>query len=213
MNVEVAAFDVDGTLTVRDCVFPFLLKVGGPARMARALFGRPVRLVRMLAGRDRDAAKAHFVRTCLAGLDAETVAEAGREFAGKVASGWMRADVAEVLRRHQDAGRVVVLVSASLAPYLEPLGDILEVDAVLCTQLEERDGVLTGEIDGANCRGAAKVARLEEWARGAGIVHAGWLSHAYGDSSGDREMLALAADGVDVSRDEAVTALLSGLAA
>ena len=26
---DVAAFDVDGTLTVRDCVGPFLLRVGG----------------------------------------------------------------------------------------------------------------------------------------------------------------------------------------
>ena len=33
----VAAFDVDGTLTTRDCVVPFLRLVGGTARLAARL--------------------------------------------------------------------------------------------------------------------------------------------------------------------------------
>jgi phosphatidylglycerophosphatase C len=206
MEVEVVAFDVDGTLTVRDCVFPFLLKAGGAGRMARAVLGHPVRLASLVLRRDRDGLKAHFVRTCLGGLDANHVAAEGAEFASVVASGWMRADTAAALRRHQDEGRVVVLVSASLSPYLEPLGEILEVDAVLCTSLEERDGVLTGELAGSNCRGDAKVEALRRWAGEAGISHDGWLVAAYGDSSGDTEMLALARRGVEVSRTDVVPA-------
>lgn len=205
MEVEVVAFDVDGTLTVRDCVFPFLLRAGGPGRMMRAVLGHPFSLASLVLRRDRNGLKAHFVRACLAGLDAEQVARAGAGFASNVAAGWMRADTAAELRRHQDEGRVVVLVSASLSPYLEPLGEILEVDAVLCTELEERDGVLTGELAGPNCRGSAKVDALLRWAAGAGISHEGWLTAAYGDSSGDTEMLALAARGVDVSRTELET--------
>jgi len=206
MEVEVVAFDVDGTLTVRDCVFPFLLRAGGPGRMARAVLGHPLLLASLVLRRERNALKAHFVRACLAGLDAEQVSRTGAEFALTVASGWMRADIAAVLRRHQDEGRVVVLVSASLSPYLEPLGEILEVDAVLCTELEELDGTLTGELAGPNCRGEAKVEALRRWAGDAGITHDGWLVAAYGDSSGDTEMLALAALGVNVSRTELVPA-------
>ena len=39
----VAAFDVDGTLTTRDCVVPFLVAVAGPTGLALALgrAGRP----------------------------------------------------------------------------------------------------------------------------------------------------------------------------
>jgi phosphoserine phosphatase len=43
------------------------------------------------------------------------------------------------------------------------LGDLLEVDAVLCTRLQAEDGVYTGELQGKNCRGEEKVARLFDW--------------------------------------------------
>ena len=205
MNPVVAAFDVDGTLTVRDCVFPFLLRCGGVRGAARACFSSPLSALRMAARKDRDGLKSHFVRAFLGGMNAEAVEEAGERFAARIASGWMRADVAGKLRWHQDQGHVTVLVSASLAPYLEPLGDLLEVDAVLCTKLESVDGTLTGELDGPNCRAAEKAARLSAWAAGAGIQGDDWLAYAYGDSSGDTAMLGMAAEGTDVSRVELVS--------
>ena len=204
MEPTVAAFDVDGTLTVRDCVFPYLLSVRGAAGVIRLLTDAPVALIRALARRDRDAVKAMVVRSFLSGVPVERAESVGQEFARRVCSGWMRQDVAARLRMHQDEGHVVVLVSASLSPYLEPLGELLEVDAVICTELEVVDGVLTGELSGANCRGAEKTARLRSWAAGAGLTGEAWLSSAYGDSAGDTHMLAMAADGVDVSRAELV---------
>jgi HAD superfamily hydrolase (TIGR01490 family) len=101
----------------------------------------------------------------------------------------MRDDVVKRLRWHQSQGHVVVLVSASLSPYLEPLGDLLEVDAVLCTELESDGNVFTGNIRGANCRGAEKVRRLQSWCDSSGIPVSS-VRYAYGDSSGDTEMLA-----------------------
>ena len=202
MDPVVAAFDVDGTLTVRDCVFPFMWRCGGARGAARSLFSSPVSLVRMVVRRDRDGLKAHFIRCFMAGLETDVVERKGEEFADVVAREWMRPDVAQRLRWHQDQGHVVVLVSASLAPYLEPLGELLEVDAVLCTRLQSVDGVLTGEIDGANCRADEKVSRLVAWASGAGITGGAWLGYAYGDSSGDTAMLALAQESVNVARRE-----------
>lgn len=116
----------------------------------------------------------------------------------------MRADVAERLRWHQEQGHVVVLVSASLQPYLDVLGDLLEVDAVLCTRLQSIDGLYTGELLGKNCRGEEKVSRLHEWCVAANIP-AESVKYAYGDSSGDHQMLFSVDNGVlvtsvDVSR-------------
>lgn len=202
MNPVVAAFDVDGTLTVRDCVFPFLLRCGGAKGLVRSLLSSPAELLRMGVQRNRDGLKAHFVRSFMSGLAVESVETKGAEFAAEIARGWIRPDVAQRLRWHQDQGHVVVLVSASLAPYLDPLGDLLEVDAVLCTRLAESEGVLTGEIEGSNCRGEVKTARLAAWAREAGITGDDWLGYAYGDSSGDAAMLALAEEAVNVSRRE-----------
>lgn len=199
MHPDVVAFDLDGTLTVRDCVIPFLVGTGGGVRALSAAVAAPVRAV----GPDRrDGLKRHLVRACLGGLPEERIREKGANFARRVATGWMRPDVVRRLREHQDAGDVVVIVSASLDAYVQPLGDILEVDAVLCTEVEYREGVATGELIGENCRGAEKVKRLVEWATGAGFGGMGgstreaWLRTAYGDSSGDSHMLAAAEEGI-----------------
>ena len=68
------------------------------------------------------------------------------------------------------------------------MGDLLEVDAVLCTRLEAQDGVYTGSLSGPNCRGAEKVARLHAWCEMANIPTSS-VKYAYGDSSGDHQML------------------------
>jgi phosphatidylglycerophosphatase C len=113
----------------------------------------------------------------------------------------MRDDVSQRLRWHQEQGHVVVLVSASLQPYLDVLGDLLEVDAVLCTKLQSQDGVYTGELLGKNCRREEKVVRLHEWCTAANLpIDA--VKYAYGDSSGDYQMLLSVENGLLVKSIE-----------
>lgn len=189
MDVTVAAFDVDNTLTVRDCVMPFMRRVAGVNVLLRTVASQPLTVFSLLKNKDRNALKALFVSKVFAGRSESEVNEQGVLFAARVANGWMREDVVKRLRWHQSQGHVVVLVSASLSPYLEPLGDLLEVDAVLCTELESDGNVFTGNIRGANCRGAEKVRRLQSWCDSSGIPVSS-VRYAYGDSSGDTEMLA-----------------------
>ena len=174
----VAAFDVDGTLTTRDCVTPFLRRAAG-LRLASTLLGHPLALAEALAQRDRDSLK-EIACSALRGLDAT-----------EVASDLLRDDTTARLRRHRELGHTVVLASASLDAYLVPLGGLLGVDAVVCTELERRgDGRLTGRLVGRNCRGPEKARRVREWLYGAGLADAElW---AYGDSPGDAELLAAA---------------------
>lgn len=206
MDVTIAAFDVDHTLTVRDCVFPFMVKVAGWPRMLVGTLVRLPRILPLVLKRDRNGLKALFVEIAFAGRSVDVVEQLGVRFADKVVRGWMRSDVAARLRWHQDQGHVVLLVSASLAPYLEPLGDMLEVDAVLCTELESSGGAYTGKISGVNCRAHEKVQRISRWAAEAGIGGDIHLAYAYGDSAGDAQMLALADSGVNVSETEMVAA-------
>ena len=190
MNITVAAFDVDETLTVRDCVVPFMRSVAGTGRLVKALFSHLSETIKRVLLRDRDFLKAKFVQAVFAGKDVTQVETLGVQFASKIADGWLRSDVSARMRWHQEQGHVVILVSASLGAYLHPLGDLLEVDAVLCTELEEVDGFLTGKLDGKNCRGKEKASRVQKWCEGAGI-NANDLVHAYGDSSGDSQLLEL----------------------
>jgi phosphatidylglycerophosphatase C len=190
VNVTVAAFDVDNTLTVRDCVVPFMRSVSGTSRIVKLLLSDLGGTLQSLRRRDRDSLKAKFVEGVFSGKDARDIDALGIEFATRVAYGWLRNDVASRMRWHQDQGHVVILVSASLGAYLHPLGDLLEVDAVLCTELEEINGLLTGKLDGNNCRGTDKASRVTKWCEDSGIA-LGDLVYAYGDSTGDKELLEL----------------------
>ena len=190
MNVTVAAFDVDDTLTVRDCVVPFMRSVAGTGRLMKVMLSNVGETIQNVRRRDRDALKAKFVSGVFSGRQAREIESLGIQFASKVADGWLRSDVAARMRWHQEQGHVVILVSASLGSYLHPLGDLLEVDAVLCTELEEVDGILTGKLEGKNCRGEEKASRIQKWCEGAGIDVED-LVYAYGDSSGDVQMLEL----------------------
>ena len=190
MNITVAAFDVDNTLTVRDCVVPFMKTVGGVSKLSKVVLSDLGKTIQNVRRRDRDALKMKFIDGIFAGKDAREVESLGVQFASKVADKWLRSDVASRLRWHQEQGHVVILVSASLGAYLHPLGDLLEVDAVLCTELEEENGVLTGKLIGRNCRGKEKASRVQKWCQDSGIALED-LMYAYGDSSGDTELLEL----------------------
>lgn len=198
MNITVAAFDVDNTLTVRDCVVPFMRSVAGTRRLMNVMLSDLGSTIQRVRRRDRDFLKAKFVQGVFEGKNAGEIESLGVRFASKIADGWLRSDVAARMRWHQEQGHVVILVSASLGAYLHPLGDLLEVDAVLCTELEEVNGILTGKLDGKNCRGEEKASRVQKWCEGAGM-NAEDLVYAYGDSSGDVQLLELFSHGTWVN--------------
>jgi phosphatidylglycerophosphatase C len=186
----VAAFDVDGTLTVRDCVRPFLELVAGRLGVAAAFAKHPLATAGGALRRDRDRLKAVVVGGVFAGREVATVVQQGRGFADTVATTMLRPDTVARLRWHQARGHRTVLVSASLRPYLEPLAARLGVGDVLCTDVAQRDGRYLAALDGPNCRADEKARRLRGWLSANGVADAEvW---AYGDSRGDRELLAMA---------------------
>jgi len=206
-RADVAAFDVDGTLTVRDCVRPFLVRVGGWGGVAAAMARRPVTTLGAAARRDRDAIKELVVGGVLRGRTVAQVEALGEEFAEQVHDGWLRDDTVARLRWHQRMGHRIVLVSASLSPYLRPLGRRLGVDDVLCAEPRREGDRFADGLDGANCRAAEKVRRLDAWLRARNLDDA--TVWAYGDSAGDRELLARADHPLLVSRVR-VTAVPTG---
>ncbi|MEM8618295.1 MAG: HAD-IB family hydrolase [Actinomycetota bacterium] len=188
---HVAAFDVDGTLTTRDCVVPFLRRVAGLPTLAWGVATAAPTSVPALVRRDRDTLKAVATRTTFRRREAAVVAGLAAEFAADVADRWLRDDTVADLRRHQADGAATVLVSASYAVYLRPLAAELGVDEVLATELDVGpDGRLTGSLQGNNCRGPEKVRRLHTWLGDRYGGRSAVTVTAYGDSAGDRELLA-----------------------
>lgn len=184
----VVAFDFDGTLTVRDSYTAFLLWRAGRWRYALAIALLAPDLIGYLVRRDRGRLKAALTRRLLKGVSAAILNADAERFAHAAYTRLMRPEALVAWEAHGAAGDERVIVTASPQNVVAPFAARLGANRLIATRLafdgEER---VTGGFDGANCRGLEKVVRLEAAYRPGVRLAAG-----YGDTSGDREMLAIA---------------------
>ena len=181
----VAAFDLDGTLTRRDTLLPYLRTVAGRGSVAVAVARCAPMIVRAARHRDaRDAAKERMLTLLLRGHDEASLRNTAAAFAPKIE---LRDDVVAALRRHQAAGHETLVISASPTIYVDAIAAHLGIDHVVGTELEVIDGVVTGRYAGRNCRAAEKLARLLQWLGDRDVE-----LHAYGNAPDDDAMLARA---------------------
>ncbi len=183
-----ALFDLDGTLTRRDTLSDLLVRRFGVwrcllagIRLAPWLIAVPLRCVH------RDTAKVKVLGYFFAGMKETDFVELGRWYATSHLAKLLRPLAWERLQWHRDKGHRVIVVSASIVDWIRPWTESLNIE-VLATELERHNGQLTGELDGPNCRKAEKVTRLRQHLD----LDAYSPIYAYGDTEGDRAMLAVA---------------------
>ena len=192
---RVAAFDFDGTVSRRDTLVPFVARVAGlPRSAAGAAAAAWSGLVRReFDPRDRDELKAHMVQRLLTGRSERELDREAGLYATKLIDGSLRPEMVDQVRRHVAAGHETLFVSASLVYYLRPIARHLHMTDVIAVEPVATDGVLTGALARPNVRGAQKEVRLREWLGvGADAPLVGIELWAYGNSSGDHELLAMA---------------------
>ncbi len=185
--MNLALFDFDGTITFEDSFTPFIRFAAGRARMAvgsalLSLMFEAYRLGWVPATNMRaDAAYASF-----RGRRQDEVGRLGARYAEGLPR-LVRPQALEKIRWHQAQGDTVVVVSASLHPYLSSWCAGLGLD-LICTELEAKDGVLTGRYAHSDCTGHEKARRVRErYDLGRYPI-----VYAYGDTPEDEQLLALA---------------------
>ncbi|MDP1539071.1 MAG: HAD-IB family hydrolase [Moraxellaceae bacterium] len=185
---RVVAFDFDGTLTYGESFFRFLWFVTPAWRFVLgALKSLPVLCRYALKMTSNAQAKEQVVACFLAGQSAQVVQSKADAFAHDVIPRTLRPQAVARLHGHLKQGHVCALVSATLAIYLRPWAHHMGFDTVLATELEvDANGRYTGKLATPNCYGPEKAVRLREHYKIERILA------AYGDTRGDREMLALA---------------------
>ncbi len=182
------AFDFDGTLTVRDSFTAFLRWRAGPGGWALGLTRMSPALAAYARHRDRGRIKAASVREFLGGVPRLQLEDEAARFADRAWAGFMRPDALACWEDWGRRGAHRVIVTASPETTVAPFARRLGADDLLGTRLlfDSHDRV-AGAFSGENCRGEEKVTRLRE-RFGPGLR----LAAAYGDTSGDTEMLAIA---------------------
>lgn len=185
------AFDFDGTLTRRDSLLPFLHQVlGGPALAAALALESPWLAAYAARLLSNEAAKLRVLRRTLGGRSREQLQAQGARFAAGGVGPLLRPAMMERLREHLRAGHRCVLVTASLSLYTRPWALAQGFHEVLGSELGfGPSGLADGTLVGGNCYGPRKAQRLGQLLGGEA------LAVGYGDSRGDREMLAMAQQG------------------
>ncbi len=105
----------------------------------------------------------------------------------------------ELIEKHLEQGHVVALVSGANKFVLRPLADHLDVEHIMCTQLEVEDGAFTGRVVQPVCFGEGKIYWLQQLLEREGLDLA--KSWFYSDSISDQPLLDLVGHPVIVNPD------------
>ena len=186
---KIVIFDFDGTLTTNDTLIAFIRYACGNAAFVWGfLLHLPLLVLMKLRlydnGKCKERVFGHFFR----GWTEERFTQACGAFAASHRH-LLRQQTINILRQAQQDGARVLIVTASIDRWVQPFFPDVEV---LGTQVEVNNGLLTGCFHTPNCYGAEKVRRVEECIKEASHIT------AYGDSRGDRELLAWADKGTKI---------------
>ena len=195
MKKRIYAFDFDGTLTTRDTLIAFIRYAKGTGAFVLGFLRHAHLLVLMKLGlypnwKAKQKVFSYFFKGMSLG-DFDTLCQ---RFAADNHQ-LLRPEGVRMLEQARTAGADIVIVSASIDNWVKPfftspdsLADNLPQITVLGTQIEIADRKLTGRFLTKNCYGPEKVNRILDLYQDRCAYHL----TAYGDSRGDKELLAFA---------------------
>lgn len=182
---EIYAFDFDGTLTRRDTFPEFIRFARGNVLMAAGfLLCSPLLVLMKLRLYPNYKTKQRVFSLFFRGMAIGRFDDICARFATE-RSDLLRPKGITAMKTAMREGKTVVVVSASIDNWVAPFFPGV---TILGTQIEVKDGRITGRFLSPNCYGKEKVNRLA-----ALFPHRrDYRLTAFGDSRGDRELLAFA---------------------
>lgn len=185
---KLALFDFDGTITTKDTLLEFIRFYHGDVKfvLGFALLS-PVISLHLFKIIPNWKAKQFVLSWFFKGEKLSDFDAKCKTFTEKIIPKLIRPQALIAIQNHQKKNDEIVVISASAENWVAPWCNALGVICI-ATRLEAKDGKLTGNILKKNCYGEEKVIRLQQLYNTADFE----FITAYGDSSGDKQMLALA---------------------
>lgn len=182
-------FDFDGTITTKDTMFLFL-KFCAPFKFyIRFIQYAPLFILVKLHFANAEQVKRSFIASILQGYSEEQLQKYSKKFHQEYKNQIIRSKAVEFFKTI-DTNAEAFLVTASLDIWVKPFADEFGFGCIATRAMYER-GIFTGKFATKNCNGKEKVnrikAEIDTQTYGKRI--------AFGDTSGDKEMLAWADEG------------------
>lgn len=193
MSKKVYLFDFDGTITSADTLLHFIRFACGTWRFLLGFFlHSPMIIAMKLKLCDNGMTKQKVFSWFFRGMSIDVFDNLCKRFATENFN-LMRPKATDLLNRLFRDGEDIVIVSASLVNWVSPFFTHIQRDSksnfhVLGTIPEVKDGVITGRFLTYNCYGAEKVHCIRRLYPDRENYH----FIAFGDSNGDKQMLAFA---------------------
>ncbi|MES3018332.1 MAG: HAD family hydrolase [Bacteroidota bacterium] len=188
--MRLALFDFDGTLTSEDSLQHFIIfSIGRWKYIIGLMLLSPILVSYFLGLISNDKAKEILVGYFFKGWSVSSFNEIAERYSLNEIQKIIRPKAMERIEYHQANNDRIIVVSASLRPWIEPWCRSNKIE-VIATTLQDENGIITGRFSSKNCNGPEKVVQIRK------IVNLESYDKifAYGDSSGDMEMLELATD-------------------
>lgn len=184
----IAAFDFDGTITTKDTLFDFIIFYVGNIRFIIGLFILSPVLILFKAGIIKNStAKEIMFSYFFKGQSADYFNDKCHSYADRIDK-IIRKSTLDIIREHQHSNHKTLIISASVSNWIKPWAYRTGINEVISTEIEIKNGIVTGKFASPNCHGQEKVNRL--LAKYPNRTE--YTLYAYGDSRGDKELLELA---------------------
>ncbi len=177
-------FDFDGTLTYKDTMFLYL-KFYNPSKY-KVQFIRhiPLFILLKLKLADAEKVKKSFIGSILKGQSKSKIEQKSQAFFEEYYPNIFRENALDFIKNINRENTESYIVSASLNIWVQPFAEKFQMP-LLATRAEFRNDVFTGNFVGKNCNGKEKVNRIKEAVANKKFDK----TIAFGDTSGDRQML------------------------
>lgn len=177
-------FDFDGTLTYKDTMFLYLKFYNCTKFNFQFLKHIPLFILLKLKLASAEKVKKSFISSILKGQSKTKIEEKSQQFFEKYYPEIIRENAIEFIQNIDREHTESYLVTASLDIWVKPFAEKFKMN-LLATRAEFKNEIFTGNFVGNNCNGGEKVHRIKEALQGKKFDK----TIAFGDTSGDKEML------------------------